>query len=297
MNLNQLSYFVSVAELLNFTRAAERHFISQTAITQQIRALEETVGVPLFIRDRHHVELTPAGRVYLKECRIILDRANDALRMARLAAEGVEGELNIGYINGYGHSDFSDSLRRFHRAYPGVRTHLFRGNSSILLAQLERGEIDAALVVRPFQQTYPGMEFTYLRTYPVMAVLDAGHPLATRASLSYSDLKNENFIMMEPSDRPLDQMEESLLIYRRGGFLPNVVAIEGEPETLMLMVSAGMGISILPEYLARPYQEDKGLRILPMRQEDGSADTVDFTLVRSASNMNPALGSFLEMMR
>ena len=90
MNLNQLEYFISVAETLNFTKAAAKCFISQTAMTQQIRSLEKTVGVPLFIRDKHHVELTAAGRVYLNEARIILHRSNEALRMAKLASEGLQ---------------------------------------------------------------------------------------------------------------------------------------------------------------------------------------------------------------
>ena len=72
MNLNQLNYFISVAELRNFTRAAEQNFISQTAMSQQIKSLEKTVGVPLLVRDKHHVELTAAGRVYLAEAKRIV---------------------------------------------------------------------------------------------------------------------------------------------------------------------------------------------------------------------------------
>ena len=87
MNLKQLEYFVSVAETLNFTKAAKKCFISQTAMTQQIRALEEGIGAALFIRDKHHVELTPAGRVFMNEARVILARAEEAVKLARSAAE------------------------------------------------------------------------------------------------------------------------------------------------------------------------------------------------------------------
>ena len=82
MNLKQLEYFVSVAETLNFTKAAKKCFISQTAMTQQIRALEEGIGAALFIRDKHHVELTPAGRVFMNEARVILARAEEAVKLA-----------------------------------------------------------------------------------------------------------------------------------------------------------------------------------------------------------------------
>ena len=264
-------------------------------MTQQIHSLEETVGVQLFIRDKHHVELTTAGKVYLNEARIILQRSEEAMRLARLASEGMEGELTIGYISGYGRVDFAASLRRFHQAYPRIKVKLIRNNMSILMEELKHGRCDAVMVVPPFLPEYPDLEHKYLRSYPVMAVLGAGNPLANRDRLTYADLREESFIMMEPSNRPKDQMEEALLIYKRGGFLPNVVAIEGEPETLLLMISAGMGVSILPEYIIRPYLRDEDIRVLPLITEDGMAESVDFEILWGKENQNPALGQFIGM--
>ena len=297
MNTNQLAYFISVAETLNFTKAAQKHFISQTAMTQQIRALENTIGVPLFLRDKHHVELTPAGRAYLGEARIILQRSEDAMRLARMASAGIEGELTVGYISGYGRTDFSPRLRQFHRAYPNIKINLLRNNMSVLMDTLVHGECDAALAVLPSIPPSQSIRSQFLCSYPVMAVMYAGHPLAERERLTYADLKDEHFIMMEPSNRPKDQMEEALLIYRRGGFLPDVTAIEGEPETLLLMISAGMGISILPEYIVRPYRNDPDLRILPLSTEDDSAEAVDFEIIWDDENTNPALQQFLNTLR
>ena len=297
MNLNQLEYFVSVAESLNFTRAAAKCFISQTAMTQQIRALEKTVGVPLFIRDKHHVELTAAGKVYLAEARAILKRSNEALRMARLASEGVEGEITIGFIRGYGQNDFSALLRGFHQTYPGIKVNLVRNNMSILLDSLVRRECDLIFTVSPFKREYPDLEHLYLRSYPVMAVLYAGHPLAGKKTLTYEDLEEERFIMMQPTDRPKDQMEESMLIYERGGYLPEIASIERDQETLLLMIAAGMGISLLPEYIIRHYQKNPDYRIIPMLNKDGAAETVDFEVSWSAENQNPAVEQFLDLLR
>ncbi|MBR5047157.1 MAG: LysR family transcriptional regulator [Eubacterium sp.] len=297
MNLNQLEYFISVAETLNFTRAAAKCFISQTAMTQQIRSLEKTVGVPLFIRDKHHVELTAAGKVYLNEARIILNRSNEALRMARLASEGLEGELTIGFVRGYGQSDFSEILRGFCNAYPTVKINLVRDNMSVLLDLLVKRECDLTFTVSPFQRTHPELDHIYIKSYPVMAVLYDGHPLAGRSYLKYEELEGEKFIMMQPTDRPRDQMEESMLIYDRGGFLPDVAAVEGDQETLLLMISVGMGISILPEYIIRHYQKRKDIRILPMVRKDGSAETVDLEVNWSLENENPVLEKFLMMLK
>ncbi|MDO4976867.1 MAG: LysR family transcriptional regulator [Eubacteriales bacterium] len=296
MNLNQLEYFVAAAETLNFTRAASRCFISQTAMTQQIRALEKIVGAPLFIRDKHHVELTISGKVFLKEAQFILERSNEALRMARLASEGESGELTIGYIRGYGQSDFAEILRSFTYTFPNIKLNLISGNSSDLLEHLEKKECDMVFSISPFRKDNLNFHRKYVRSYPVMGVLYTDHPLASRDHLTYEDLKEEDFIMMQPSNRPKDQMEESMLIYERGGYLPNVVRVEGNQESLILMIAAGMGISLLPEYITRPYIKSQFLRILPILKQDGSAETLDFDVIWRKEQDNPAVEQLVEML-
>ena len=295
MNLNRLEYFVAAAEMLNFTKAAERCHISQTAMTQQMHALEDTLGVDLFIRNNHHVELTNAGKVFLDEARAILERSYEAVRLARLASEGDTGEITIGYINGYGHSDFAQLLRNFHITFPNINIKLVRNNMSVLLDMLSRRECDLIFAVAPFERKHPEFDHLYFGSYPVMGVMPVTHPLSSRQSLTYHDLKNEKFIMMQPSGRPKEQMEESFLIYERGGYMPDVVGMEGDPETLLLMISTGLGISILPEYIVKPYQQYKMLKILPMLKPDGQAETVDFEISWSPENHNPAIDHFLSL--
>ncbi len=289
MNLNQLEYFVSVADNLSFTKAANQCFISQTAITQQIRNLEKVVGVPLFIRDKHHVELTTAGKIYLKEARTILEKSNEAVRLARSAATGIEGELKIGFISGYGQSDCSDILRGFHGAYPNINLSLCRDTMSGLLENMDKGELDVAFILSPNHAIPEYINRQYLRSYPLMAVLYQGHPLAGRTTINYKDLADENFIIMQPSARAKDEMEEIVLMYRKGGFVPNIVALEREPETILLMISIGMGISLMPEYIIRLQQKNTDLRIIPVVNEDGSAETIDFDIAWSGNNVNPAV--------
>ena len=293
MNLNRLEYFVAAAEELNFTRAAERMFISQTAMTQQIRALEEHIGVPLFTRDHHHVELTAAGRVYLNEARIILERSGEAERLARLVSEGTEGELSVGYISGYGLADLAEKLGTFHQAFPNIRIRLVRGNLIVLLKQLQNREIDVMFAISRTEHAQ-GLTGLYLESFPVYAVLPAGHVLGNRRELRYRDLKEEAFIMMQPSNRVKESMEEAVLIYERGGYIPKVVAAEGDPETLFLMISMGLGISLLPEYVTRSFRDKENVRILPMVKDDGSAETVNLELGWLSDNPNPAIPHLLE---
>lgn len=294
MNLNQLQYFVSAAENLNFTKAANQCFISQTAITQQIQSLEKKVGVPLFIRDKHHVELTTAGKIYLKEARAILEKSDEAIRHARLASEGTEGELSIGYISGFGNSDCVEILKNFNSAYSDIKLSLFRDTMSGLVDSLKNGDCDVAFSLALSKEQAANVNHKYIRSYPLMAVLYESHPLSNQDTLKYSDLINENFIIMQPSVRARDEMEETVLIYKRGGFVPNIVAFEREPETILLMISLGMGISLMPEYIVRHHHRNPNLKILPVEKNDGTPETLDFEIVWNKRNDNPAVDRLLE---
>ena len=297
MNLNQLTYFISVAELRNFTRAAEQNFISQTAMSQQIKSLERIVGVPLLVRDKHHVELTAAGRVYLAEARRIVQQSDEAMRLARLASTGLQGELTVGYVTGFGKGDFSQHLHAFHKAFPDVKVNLERSNSSVLLGKVAQGACDLALVISSHVMGKFELERRFITSYPIMVVLPADHALAGRERLAYSDLEGERFIMMDPADQPKDQMQESLLIYQRGGYIPNVVAADGEDETVMLMVAAGTGIALIPEYITRHYENDPALKILPVAKVDGTSETLDFEVLWRPDNPNPALEHILDALK
>lgn len=297
MNLNQLEYFVTVAENLNFTRAAAKCFISQTAMTQQIRSLEKQIGTALFIRDKHHVELTSAGKVFLREAYMILDRTNEAMRMARLASDGITGEITLGYIRGFGQSDFFSTLRNFHQTYPNIKLKLIKDNSSVLLDSLEKKECDIVFSIASKTKYSDTVSHLYLKSYPIMGVLYPEHPLANQSFLTYEDLKNDNFIMMQPPTRQKDQMEESMLIYERGGYLPNVVSVEGDQENLLLMISAGMGISLLPEYITRIHSKNPHLKILPMLKQDGTAETIDFGASWLRDNSNKAVEQFITLLK
>lgn len=291
MNLNQLEYFIAAAEALNFTRAAKQCFISQTAMTQQIRSLEETVGTALFLRDKHHVELTTAGRIYYKEAKAIIKRNNEALRLVRNASSEMSGHLHIGFIRGFGSYELTELLRKFRNAYPNVQLSFTRDNASPLRTRLDQGDCD--LIIANATSHTDSVLHRHLLSFPLMAVLSPEHPLGDKPYLTYPDLEGEPFILMQPNARAKDEMEESLLIYERGGYLPNIVSLQRDPETLMLMISLGMGISILPEFIVRPYQGGGDLKILPVVKADGSAETYDLDISWSPRNQNPAIDDFL----
>lgn len=300
MNLNQLEYFVCAAEMLNFTKAAKKCFITQTAMTQQIKALEAAIGVPLFIRDKHHVELTPAGNVYLSEAKKILEKSDEAVRLAKLAADGSDGEITIGFISGFGESDCPEILRSYHNTYPGIKMKVIRNTMSGLMNSLEKGDCDVAFTVTAanMQKIYPDTAHQFINSYPIMAVLPNEHPLAAKESVSYSDLSNEDFIIMQPSARSKEEMEEVILMYKRGGFVPNIIAYETEPEAILLMVSVGIGICLMPEYILRRHRNNQNFKIIPLirnDEEDNNAETVDFEIAWKKDSSNPAVEKLIQL--
>lgn len=294
MNLNQLEYFVSAATNLNFTKAAKECFISQTAMTQQMQALEKSLGVQLFIRDKHHIELTTSGKVYLKEARAILKRSDEAMRLARMAAKGLDGEISIGFISGFGQSDCYELLRGFHEAFPNIKIKLMRNTMSELMELLTRGECDVVFTVQPHQRQFEKINRLYINSYPVFVAMSKNNPLSEMKEIECKELIDESFIIMQPAARKRDEMEEMLWVYQRGGFLPHIVAVEKEPETIMLMVSLGMGISLLPEYIVRSYSKNEELAFIPVMKSDKTAETLNFELLWQSDNTNPSVENLLE---
>ena len=293
MNTQQLYYFITAAETLNFSRAAEKCYISQTAMSLQIKSLEQLIGVPLFIRDQHHVELTAAGKIYLDEAKEILRRSDEAVRLAQTAAEGTSGNLTVGFLKGYGLSSLSASLSEFRKAFPNISLQLLRDNMTALFSHLEEGSCDVIFNLAPYVHELVQFEHRFLSRVPMMAILSASHPLAAAETLRYRDLEHEDFIIMQPKDRSNNEAEEVLLCHQRGGFLPKISGRETEIETMLLMIASGFGLGMLPEYGVRWYMRDKHLRIIPLVKEDGTPETMDFEMCRARHPKNPALRRFL----
>ena len=293
MNLNQLRYFVSVAENGSFTKAAQSHYISQTAITQQIHALEENIGTKLLDRNSRPVSLTPAGRVLLKEAREILGRMDTAITRTREASTGLEGELRLGYTKGYEHSDLPKYLRRFHRQYPNVLISCYRCDTDALAAGLINGDYD---VIFTWDSTNLRQEETLqlrmMEQVPLRVALYANHPLARRSELTRKDLKQENILFMSPSGTG-DSFGDAFYIqlYQQAGYQPNILLRSNDMESILMMVAAEEGISIVPEY-SHPW--DVGTENVVFVPLAGEGETEEILIAWRKNDDNPALGHFIQ---
>lgn len=293
MNLNQLRYFVSVSESGNFTKAAAKHFISQTAITQQIHALEDLIGTKLFDRNSRPVSLTPAGKVFLKEAREILEKTDSALLKTREATTGLEGEIRLGFTKGYEHSDLPKYLRIFHQQYPNVLISCYRCDTDMLATGLMKGEYD---VIFTWDSTNLRKEDTLsvrvMERVPLRVALYSNHPLARRKELTRKDLKQENILFMSPSGTG-DSFGDAFYIrmYQDAGYQPNIILRSNDMESILMMVAAEEGISIVPEY-SHPW--DVGTENVVFVPLSGEGETEEILIVWRKNDINPALAHFIQ---
>ena len=292
MNLNQLRYFVSVAENGSFTKAALYHYISQTAITQQIQALEENIGAKLLDRNSRPVSLTSAGKVFLKEAREILGKMDTAIWRTREASTGLGGELRIGYTKGYEHSDLPRYLRAFHHEYPNVLISCYRCDTDMLAAGLVNGEYDAIFTWDSTNlRQEETLQLQVVEQVPLRVALYANHPLAMKRKLMRKDLKQENILFMSPSGSGNSFGDAFYIrLYQQAGYQPNILLRSNDMESILMMVASEEGISIIPEY-SHPWNiGTENVVFVPL---SGDGEVEEILLAWRKNDSNPALQHFL----
>ena len=292
MNLNQLRYFVSVAELKSFTKAAVNHYISQTAITQQIHALEEHIGVKLLDRNSRPVTLTPAGKVFLKEAREILGKMDAALLRTREASTGLEGELRLGYAKGYEHSDLPKHLRSFHHEYPNVLISCYRCDTDVLAAGLINGDYDLIFTWDSTNiRQEESLHIQLAETVPLYVAMYSSHPLARRPYLTRRDLKGERILFMSPSSDG-DSFGDAhyVQLYQKAGYQPDILLRSSDYESILMMISAEEAICIVPKYCIGHLGGLDNIVFCPLH---GEGETEEVLAVWQKKNQNPALKHFI----
>lgn len=291
MQIRQLEYFVAVSEQLSFTKAARQFFISQTAVTQQIKALEEEIGVRLFDRNNRRVVLTPAGRTFLEDAKAILRRTWDACDRAKRADTVFTGKLEIGFVKGYEKTNLSDLLSDFHMQYPNISFTLKRENVAELYDGLLNKSLDVILNIQYSTDDLEDIEFQIVRQYPLLAVMPTSHPLSHRISIQRSELKGYPLVDIKKSKDRYGETSTILNAFTSAGFLPNVQYISDDIETSILAVAAGLGYALLPSYITDTLSLREKVIAVPI---EGEEKKITIITAWHKDNQNPALGKFLD---
>ncbi|MCO2763336.1 LysR family transcriptional regulator [Pseudomonas aeruginosa] len=290
MELRHLRYFIAVAEELHFGRAAERLGISQPPLSQQIQALEEEIGARLFERTNRRVELTDAGRLFLDESRQVLAQVDKAVLLARRAHLGELGELKIGFTSSAPFtSTIPSSIHAFRKAYPDVHLDLQEMSSRQVLKALFEESLQVG-VIRPLALP-DAVHWMELFREPLVAVLRADHPLAAGSEdgLAIAALAEEPFVFF-PRSYGTGLYDQVIALTRQAGFSPRIAQEASEAMTIIGLVSAGLGVSILPASFRRTRVDGVVYRTL----SDPEATTAVW-LVRRQNEGSPLALSFIDL--
>ncbi len=248
MDFRQFRYFVTTADELHYARAAERLGVSQPALSQQIKALEQQLGVQLFARKNRRIELTEAGAAFLTEARATLAMADQSIRVAQDTARGAAGKIDIGYVGSLMYElRFARLLKAYCQRHPQVRLTL---HERAILPQIEavaQRQLDIAIVREPLPQSLPqGIETFTLSSQRLVVVLPVAHALAKSPSIALAELAGDDFLaFLDPEGVGLGHA--LLELCRKAGFEPRIAQRVSEIATMTSLIAAGFGVSLMAD--------------------------------------------------
>jgi LysR family transcriptional regulator, transcription activator of glutamate synthase operon len=243
MDIRQLRYLVALAEERHFTRAAAREHIAQPALSQQIRRLEDEIGLPLVERTTRHVAITDAGHLLVARARRIFAEL-EAADAELLALKGMEsGRVAVGTMHTMGPVDVSLALAIFHQRHPGVELTVREESSEELAEKVRADELDLAFLSVTERIESHGLGLHQLVLEELVVLLPTAHPLSGRPKLRMVDLQDEEFISFRPGARLRELLFSAA---RTAGFQPRVTLESNESQRIRRLVSRGMGVAILP---------------------------------------------------
>ena len=290
MEIRQLHCFVAVAEELHFRRAAERIGLAQTALSAQVRNLEEELGFPLFFRTTRHVSLTQAGSVFLDEVRAVLDRLDKGVEAARCAATSELERLRIGGIDAALVWFLPPILKRMHKQFPSLHLPLTEVNASTeQVRELLRHRVDVAFFRPPV--AIEGVTWEVLFEEKVLVALPENHPLAKESDINVGQIAAEPLIGYPAHARPLlhAMVKES---FAEADTRPNISLEVIEKSTLLKLVSQELGIGLVPQWVSLGTHEN-----IVFRPFSGARSKLDFGVAWRENDTSPTLKTFLQMAR
>ncbi|KMV87877.1 hypothetical protein HMPREF9688_04365 [Klebsiella oxytoca 10-5244] len=268
IELRHLRYFIAVAEELHFGHAAARLNISQPPLSQQIQILEQQIGARLFARTNRSVSLTDAGKQFLADSRQILSQVEDAAARAARLHHGETGELRIGFTSSAPFiKAVSDTLSTFRHRYPDVHIQTRETNTREQIVPLNEGALDLGLMRNT--QLPETLVWERVLREPLLAMVPRDHPLASQPGVSLRELALEPFVFFDPHVGT-GLYDDILGLMRRYDLTPVITQEVGEAMTIIGLVAAGLGVSILPASFRRVQLSE--MCWLPIEEQDAVSE-------------------------
>ncbi|MBP5993027.1 MAG: DNA-binding transcriptional regulator HcaR [Acinetobacter sp.] len=288
MELRHLRYFITVAEELNFSKAALRLYTAQPSLSQQIKDLEDDVGVRLLNRTKRKVELTEEGAVFLEQARLTLAQADKAVAMARQVSQAKQQLLRIGFVPVAEMKIFPYVLPNLRVQNPDLKIDLLSLNNVDQIRGIKKGELDISFTRDNFQSDE--IESKFVLREPLIFILPKEHPLAKYERIPVQALDGIDFII--PSDEQSKMLHDAILNFAKDhGIEFNIVQKADNILFNINSIGIGLGCTILPGYIATLTMNNTVIR--PLDVELPSLDL--FVSYRKNSN-STAVQKFMDLL-
>lgn len=285
MELRHLRYFIAVAEQLHFSKAAEQLHIAQPPLSQQIRQLEQEIGVPLFNRTRRSVTLTTAGEAFLEEARKTLAQAERAIQVAHQAHQGEIGHLEIGFVSSATAEAIPELIQRFHRQVPRVAIGLHGMFTLEVVQALHTNTIQAGLLHPPIADEE--LTLQPICDEPLLAALPEQHPLARQPQITITQLKDEGFLTYPRAWNP-GTYDQATAYCQQAGFTMRVAQETNSMQTTLGLVAAELGVALVPSSCRQ--LRTAGVVYRPL---EGKPPTMTLALAWHPLHITPPLRQFI----
>lgn len=289
-SLRELECFTAVAEELSFTRAAQKLHLAQPPLSRHVRALEETLGTPLFHRNGRTIALTAAGALFYAETRTVLPQLRGAAEATRRSARGETQRLRLGFVSAVLSPELVDVLRHFRERHPSVQLMVQDSAPAEQLTALRQGTLDGGFVGLQPRERMAGIQFVSWRREPLAAFIPFGHPLAGRSDIALRELAGEALVAVSSEAAPTFSWYLHELC-RAAGFRPRIVLESPRAQAVAVMVAAGAGIALLPTSLARIV--GKAAAMVPLKKPA----RITHVFARIAGTPTPAMRDFLDLLK
>ncbi len=289
MELRHLRYFSAVAEELHFGRAAEKLGIAQPPLSQQIRRLENELGVTLFHRTKRRVQLTDAGAAFLEEARKTLAQSEQAIRAARRAGRGEVGRLKVGFLGSATYGVLPAMLMAFRRRFPEVEIELHELKTAELVTALLERRVQVGFVRMPVK--HAALHVRPILREPLLVALPEHHALARKPRVAFRDLASESFLL-PPRALAAAFHDQVVNLCHRAGFTPRLGAEASQLQTILNLVAAGMGITLVPESV-----RNFGSRGVVFKRLPEPAPMIEVAVAWRRDEISEVLAAFLRVVR
>ncbi|SDK52707.1 DNA-binding transcriptional regulator, LysR family [Pedobacter sp. ok626] len=287
MELRHLLYFKTVAEELHFTKAATKLFISQPPLSRQIKELEQELELQLFTRNNKQVTLTDAGKYFKSEVDAIFAKLEESKSIARQIHLSASGELKIGYISSVYQSYLAEILKAMRQEFPYIKTGLFEMPTISQIEALEQGRLDVGILRAPILSEKLVVKTLFFDPFIVVIPLSE-QTFNTNKELA-DFLKKSPFIFFNKEFAP-HYNHKLIEICKRMQFAPDITHEANNVHSILQLVEAGLGVSILPLSLKRQYDH---LKVSFVELKDIPVNT-EVVIAYKATNRNPALKWFID---